>query len=420
MYSKKKLENEATCIIAPQSATEAVTVLVMFPVGSRYETPELNGVAHFIEHMMFKGTTRRPNTLALSRALDAVGAEYNAYTSKDYTGYYVHIDHRHLELALDIVSDMLWESLFDAQEIDREKGVIAEELHMYEDNPLMHIDEFLEETMFFGSSLGWKIGGTPEIISKFTREQMVEFRDNHYVPKKMCVTVAGNVPQDIEQKVAQYFGGAHRSNVAAPQFSTHVEVKNASRVSLKWKETEQAVVALGCPAYSYMDSRVPALMLLHVILGGTMSSRLFIEVRERRGLAYVVRTDVSSYHETGMMSVHMGLLPSRIEEALKVVKEELQKIAAGGVTVEELQHAKDNVRGKMALSLERCEEVAQWYAKQWTLKTEVETPEERMAKIDAVTNDALAAVAKDIFGNPKFRLAVIGPYKDTTPFEKFV
>ncbi len=416
-HTQSKLSNGATLITVPESHTQAVTVLVLFPVGSRYETPELNGISHFIEHMMFKGTTKRPSTLVLSRELDAVGAEYNAYTSKDYTGYYVRIDAAHLELALDIVSDMLWNSLFDAEELEREKGVIAEELHMYEDNPLMHIDEFLEEKMFDGSPLGWKIGGTDKIISKFDHDAMVQFRDRFYTPDKMCVAVAGKMPDDIAVRAEHWFGGHQRERSEDTKFIEHTFKSTDVKTVIKWKETEQAVLALGMPAYAYTDPRSSALNLIHTILGGSMSSRLFIEVRERRGLAYVIRTDVSPYHETGMFSVHMGLLPSRVDEALTTVMSELKKIKELGVTPEELKMAKDHIRGKMTLSLENSSALAEWFSKQYVLKGEIETPEQRMAKLDAVTLEDIRAVASDVINEEKFCLAVIGPFKDASVFD---
>ncbi len=411
-FSISQLSNGATFLKVPVSSTQSATVLVIFPVGSRYETLELNGIAHFIEHMMFKGTARRPTTQILSRELDALGAEYNAYTSKDHTGYYVHIDAKYLDTALDIVSDMLWNSLYDEKEIEREKGVIAEELHMYEDNPLMHIDECLEEKMFEGSPLGWKIGGTDAVITTFTRQQMVDFRDRFYTPDKMCVVVAGSLPTDIDVKVEHYFGAAIRNKSNEVFCVPHVFAATSSAVRLKWKETEQAVVALGVSAYAYTDPRVYALQVLHVILGGTMSSRLFIEVRERRGLAYMVRTDVSPYHETGMFAIYMGLLPARVPEALHTVRSEIAKLCDTGITPKELAQAKTHIRGKMTLSLEDGSAMAAWYGKQYVLKGRVHTPQQELEKIDAVTREDAANVARDIFLADRMRLAVVGPFKE--------
>lgn len=415
-----KLLNGATFLKSPVTSTQSTTVLVMFPVGSRYETPELNGVSHFIEHMMFKGTEKRPSTQILSRELDALGAEYNAYTSKDYTGYYIHLDAKYIDTALDIVSDMLWNSLFDAQELEREKGVIAEELHMYEDNPLMHIGEMLEEKVFSGSPLGWKIGGTDKIISAFKRNHLVGFRDRFYTPDKMCVVVSGNIPADIDEKVEQFFGFAKRDSNDNVSFIPHVYSEQSNKTLLKWKETEQAVTAIGFPAFSYTDKRLQSLNVLNIILGGTMSSRLFIEVRERRGLAYMVHSDVSPYHETGMFSIQMGLLPTRVEEALKTVREEINKIITSGVTDIELAQAKTHIRGRMTLALENSSAVAEWFGKQYVLKQEADTPEERLAKIEAVTKEDVLDVAKDVFVNDSMRLAVIGPFKNAEIFENLL
>ncbi len=419
-FQKTTLQNGATLVTVPALHTETATVLVLFPVGSRYETEKINGISHFIEHMMFKGTTKRPSTFILSRELDAMGADYNAYTSKDYTGYYVRADKRNLETTLDIVSDMLWNSLFDKEELEREKGVIAEELHMYEDNPLMHIDEMLEEKMFEGSPLGWKIGGTPELVHSFTREDMVNFRDSFYTPKQMTVVVAGAIPENIVERVESYFGGHQREKSEERDFIRHAFIPTTEKVVLKKKETEQAVVALGVPAYSYTDANMYALSLLNVILGGTMSSRLFIEVRERRGLAYMVHSDASPYHEIGLFTVQMGLLPAKLEEAVKTVLQEMKKLAETPVTDLELQQAKDHIRGKMTLSLENSSAVAEWYGKQWILKGEITTPAQRMEKLDAVTVADIQRVAQELFVGEKLRMAIIGPFESASHFESLL
>ena len=419
MYNKSELQNKATLITIPNENTNAVTVLVMFPVGSRYETQETNGISHFIEHIMFKGTEKRPTTLDISRELDGLGAEYNAYTSKDYTGYYVRIDATKIETALDIVSDMLWNSKFDAEEIEREKGVIAEELHMYEDNPMMDIEELLEAQIFHGSPLGWKIGGTDKIIHTFTREQMVGFRDRFYTPDQMTVVVAGNMPENINERAEHFFGGAQREPSNNIDYIRH-EFVDSPQVAVKWKETEQAVMMAGFPAYSYTDDKLYALKLLHVIMGGTMSSRLFIEVRERRGLAYVVKTDVSPYHETGAFSVKSGLLPDKCGDALKTIMSELQKVKEHGVTEQELAQAKQHMRGRIMLAMENSSALAEWYAKQWSLKGTADTPEEQLAKLDAVTRDDIKKVAQEVIQFDKMKVATIGPFKDESVFTQAI
>ncbi len=420
MYTRTTLSNHSTLITIPNDYTNATTVLVLFPVGSRYETQELNGVSHFIEHMMFKGTTKRPTTLDISRELDGFGAEYNAYTSKDFTGYYVRIDTSRLDTALDIVSDMLWNSKFDAEEIEREKGVIAEELHMYEDNPMMDIEECMEAQLFCGSPLEWKIGGTDTIIHTFTREGMVGFRDRFYTPQNMTVVIAGKLPLDINERAERYFGASVRESAEDKNNYIHHTFIDSPRVALKWKETEQAVMCLGFRGVSYDDSRLQALKLLHIILGATMSSRLFTEVRERRGLAYIVKTDVTAYRETGVFSVHAGLLPEKSEEALQTIIDELKKIREQGITPEELQRAKENMRGRITLSLENSSELAEWYGKQWSLRGQIETPSERCKKIDAVTLDEVTNIAREVIQFDQAKLAMIGTFKDATPFENIL
>ena len=270
MPKKIILKNGARVILEPYAGTEAVTVLVLFKVGSRCENKGINGVSHFIEHMMFKGTKKRPNTQIITRELDGLGAEYNAFTAKDHTGYYIKINSEHKEVALDMLFDMLFNSKFDAKELDRERKVILEEIHMYKDNPMMHIEDMFETTLFGDCPLGWSIAGDAESMGKIDRAKMVAYRDAYYQPQNMVVSIAGKIDDGVIKVVEKYFGSLKKSSKKIPE-AKKVDFKpGAVKIAVEYKDTEQVQLALGFPAYSWWDKRRPVLRLMSNILGGTM------------------------------------------------------------------------------------------------------------------------------------------------------
>jgi predicted Zn-dependent peptidase len=411
------LPNGLRVHVLPFSGTEAATALVLVKVGSRDERLEINGASHYIEHLMFKGTKRRPTTLDISRALDAVGAEYNAFTGKEYTGYYVTIDAKKLPLALDMLHDMIFHSKYDPKEMDRERGVIIEEINMYEDNPTMHVEDLLEETLFRGSTLGWNIAGSPKTMRNMTRDQVIAYRDAHYVPSRMVVAIAGKVDKKTLAIVEKTFGSVK----AKPDPTSHAPYAPlasslATRCSVQNKPVEQLQVALGFPSFGVADPRNAALSLLASILGGTMSSRLFISVRERKGLCYFVRAENGPYDDVGNFMIRSGLDKSRLPEAMKTILGEVEKIKRSGVTPRELKEAKDNFRGRILLRLEESSNRADWYARQELLLGKAKTPEERMKEMDAVTAAEVKKVAREVLDLSKMAVAAIGPFKDGEAF----
>lgn len=412
------------------SSTKAATVLVLFRVGSRYETRNINGIAHFVEHMMFKGTKKRPTTLHISKALDRYGAEYNAFTSKDQTGYYIKINRDKLGEAMDILFDMLLHSKLDPKEVDRERKVIFEEIKMHDENPLMHIDDMFESVLFKGSTLGWDIAGTKESMAKVTQKNIADFVRDYYSPSRTLVVVCGNVDEhifkDVEKGTREMKEPKHHERVWKPwkpaphPTSGHPLPQGEGRVRVQFKELEQTQLMLGFPAYKYGDARLPALSLLHTILGGTMSSRLFVAVRERRALAYTVRSDVGSYEDIGTFAVHAGLDAGRVPEAIKVIRAELARMVKSGVTLRELEDAKNTIKGRTVLSLEESNDLAGWFAKQELFLAKMETPEERFKKLDAVTSEDVARVAREVIQPKKMAAAVIGPFKDEEKVRRYL
>jgi len=419
MFQKLKLKNGTRVILIPDDRTKAATVLVLYRVGSRYEPQKTNGMSHFIEHMMFKGTTRRPKTADISRELDAVGAEYNAFTSKDMTGYYVKIAGRHLPLAVDMLHDMLYRSKFEEKEVERERKVIMEEIHMYQDNPMMHIEDMIESEIFAGSPLGWHIAGNRATMDECDRASLVRFRDAYYIPSRTVVVLAGNLGSDALSLIQKLFGTV-RTRKEAKAFSTFRSRQSAPRVAVEFKETEQIQLALGFPAFSHADKRLPALGVLANIMGGTMSSRLFINVREKRGLAYFVRAAAEPYEDTGSFQVRAGLTKSRIDEAIRTICAELRKVRERGVSAAELIRAKENIRGKLTLELEDSSDLAGFYGKQELFTRTLRSPEERMAEVDAVTLGEVRAVATEVFRRDRASLALIGPFKEKERFGRLI
>jgi len=419
MYKKLTFPNKTRLLLIPYHDTEAITILFLFGVGSRYESANINGVSHFIEHLMFKGTKKRPTTLDISRDLDRVGAEFNAMTSKDYTGYYIKISQAHKDLAVDILSDMLLHSKFDAKEIDRERGVIVEEINMYHDNPIMCIESLFEEAVFAGNPLGADVAGPAEVIKKVSRKEILAYRDRFYRPDNLVIAVAGKIDDalraDIEKK---FIAKATIPAAPLPRFAEYTTDQVVPRIKLQFKETKQVQLAFGFPAFGYHDKRAYALHLLSIILGGNMSSRLFVSVREKRGLCYFVRCSPNFYQDTGNLMIQSGLDKGRLDEALTVIQKELIKIKNKGVTVKELRDAKEFLRGKIVLALEDSSNLAEFFAKQELLLGTMMTPEQKMKKYAAVKLGDIRAVAREIFQQPKANLAVIGPFTDEKDFIK--
>jgi len=418
MFTDHKLKNGTRVVLAPFSGTEAVTLLIMFKVGSRNEDLKVWGGSHFIEHLMFKGTKKRPETTDITRELDQYGAEFNAYTGKDLTAYYVKITGERLPVAIDLLEDMLFHSKFDGKEMTKEKQVIQEEIKMYEENQIMHIEDLLEGAMFEGHVLGRNIAGTAESMTKMKREDVIKYRDQFYVPENMVIIVSGKVPTDILKSLEKGFGKIPEAerisfeDVYMPTKHSGVPVRRQE------KPLEQIQVALGfpIPGRAYEDSY--ALKVLATILGGTMSSRLFIQVREKRGLCYTIRANVEQYDDVGLLSVRAGLDAKRLPLAAKTIMAELKKIAKDGVTPKELSNAKEHWHGALTLQLEDSSNKAEFYGRQELFEGKIETLDERMKHVKAVKAADVKRVAREFLNPAKMSLAVIGPYKTDEEVKK--
>ena len=416
MYKISKLKNGINLIKAPIPGSKALTIMAMFPVGSRYEDKKISGASHFVEHMLFKGTKKRPTHLEISRELDALGAEYNAFTSKDYTGYYVKTGEVNTEKAFDWLADIIFNSKLDAEEIGKEKGVIVEELRMYDDNPMMAVDNLFERAMFGDHPLGWDVGGTADTVRGVSRDDLWNYYRNYYLPGNMVLVVAGNINDKKLSKSLKQFE-IHKTKTKNSglkfNFEKFIWKKQAfpleNRLLVSERKLDQAQVIIGFPGLSYNDpDRFAASVLLN-ILGGGMSSRLFVEVREKRGLAYMVNACAGAFRDVGVATIQAGLDPSRLADAFKVIKTELIKITKEPVSAKELEDSKNNIAGRTELAMEDSSAQAQWFAKQFWFADKIMTYEQVTKKIKEVSAADVKRLAKKLFDFDQARAAVIGP-----------
>ncbi len=415
------LRNGVRVCLVPFAGTKAVTVLVFCKVGSRYEPKSLQGASHFIEHLMFKGTSRRPNTLAISRTLDAVGAQFNAFTGKDATGYYVKADSEHTHLAIDLLHDMLFHSKYDPKELNRERGVIIEEINMYEDNPMAYVENLLEQGLFQGNTLADDIAGTHKSMKAMKRSHILTYRDAYYQPSRLVICVSGHVDARVTTWLEGTFGKVKVLGKESEDFIPFVgwSDQKEPRIIVKEKATEQVQLALGFPAYSLHDKKLRAAKLVAIILGGTMSSRLFIAVRERRGLAYFVRSWLESYEDTGYLTIRAGLDKARLPLALKTIFNECRAIKRkGGIKASELKDAKEYVRGKMRLAIEDSFARAEWYGQTMLYHEQIKTLEGYLKEIMDVCMKEVEEVAQEMLQAKHMTVAAIGPYANKEALKK--
>jgi predicted Zn-dependent peptidase len=420
-YQRKVLKNGLRVITIPMPSFESATVMIMVGAGSRYETAKNNGISHFLEHMAFKGTTKRPNAQVIASLIDGIGGEFNAFTSKEVTGYYVKSAVTHVDLCLDILSDMLQNSKLDKAEIEREKGVILEEINLYEDTPSRKIGDIYEQLLYGDTPMGWDIAGRKEVIKEITREDFLSYLESLYSADNITVVVAGGIDSaKIETQVEKYFG--QMKSFDTLRYIPLVENQVKPDLYIKQKTTEQVHIAIGFRTVPIDSEEKHPLSILAAILGGGMSSRLFSEVREKRGLAYYVRTSSEHYQDGGNIVTTAGLDPKRLEEGIEVVVAEYSKFAKGNanITKEELSKAKEYLKGHLVLELEDSRSVAGFYAQAELLEKSLETSEELIEKINAVTLAEVEALAKKFFKEESLNLAIIGNFTDRQKFEKLL
>jgi predicted Zn-dependent peptidase len=417
VFESHTLSNGLRVLTAPQPHAQSVSCLVMLAAGSRYETAETNGIAHFAEHMFFKGTERRPTARDIAGEVDGIGGEFNAFTGKEYTGYYVRCAAATRDTALDVLVDMLRNSSFDPAEIEREKGVIVEEMNMYFDTPRDFIGGTYENLLYGDQPLGWDIIGRKETVRGATRETFLDYVDRWYRPDRMVVGVGGQIGDGLLPRLEDLLGDLEPRETGSP-----APVKlpaNGSRVKVHTKQSDQAHLVLGVRSRPLVDPDRYVLQLLATVLGGGMSSRLFTEVRERRGLAYYVFGTNHAYTDAGSLHAQSGVDINRIDDAVTTIVEQFRLLASAPVPTDELEKARNFAKGRFVLQLESPHGTIMFGLRREVLEGQATEPADVLAALDAVTAEDIQRVAQDVLESG-FRLAVIGPFDDAERFERLL
>src|ERR1700758_997830 len=417
VFQRDTLDNGLRVLTADLPYAQSVSVIVMLAAGSRYETPESSGIAHFSEHMFFKGTKRRPTARQIAGEIDSIGGEFNAFTGKESTAYFVKCAAEHRDIALDVLVDMLRNSRFDAEEIEREKGVIVEEMNMSFATPRDYIGGVYEELLYGDQPLGWDIIGKKETVRSATRETFLSYLGSWYHPGRMVVGIAGRIGEDAVERVSALLGDLPEAPTGEPAAA---QPYVNGRVKVFTKASDQAHVIVGVPSYRLDHPDRYALQMVATVLGGGMSSRLFTEVRERRGLAYYVFGVNHSYTDAGSLYSQAGVDINRIDEALTTISGELEGMAAETVPADELEKARSFAKGRFVLQLESPQGLIMFGLRKEVLERKAPDPDEVLAGISAVTAEDVQRVARDLIADDRLRLAVIGPFDDSDRFEKLL
>jgi predicted Zn-dependent peptidase len=410
MFKKVTFQNGLRVITVPSKSTQTVTVLVLVGTGSKYEKKEEKGISHFLEHMYFKGTKKRPSSLEIAETLDKIGGIYNAFTSQEYTGYFAKVSKEHFELALDWVSDIFLNSTLPEKEIEKERGVIIEEINMRKDHPMEHVQILWQKLLYGDQPAGWDVAGEVETVSKISRKDLVEYRKTQYIAPNTIICLAGNFNEkEGIKKVKKFFSKIKTGKSRAkPKV---IEKQERPEILFEKRETDQTHICLGVRGVNLFDERRYAQEILGLILGGMMSSRLFERIRTKLGIAYYIETDVFSDPDTGFLVTRAGLNTEKLKDGIVEILKEYKKIKKEGVSKSELKKAKDCLKGKMNILLESSDAKASFFATQEILEKKILTPDQIFKKIDKVSQSDILKLARDIFKLEKLNLALIGPKK---------
>ncbi|MDQ6748777.1 MAG: insulinase family protein [Candidatus Dormibacteraeota bacterium] len=404
-----RLDNGLTVLTVRTGGTGSTSAMLFVGAGSRYETREVAGTAHFLEHLFFKGTPRRPTTLEIATEIDSLGCRFNAFTSEEYTAYYVKGAEEYTERTVDVIADMLRNALIPKEEIDRERGVVLEEMKMYEDNPQAKVFRLMGEAMYGDTPLGWGVLGFPEVITSVTREQILAYRQRFYAPGRMTLVISGNADHEQNLRLAdRYFADlpAQELDRAAPgSFAPVTHLQHG-------RDVQQANVCLAMPGISHAEPQqdVVAARMMNAIFGGSMSSRLFISVRERQGLCYSVSSSLDMNADIGSQLIYTGTDPAKAETAVESIIREMETMVSDGVTADELEKGQAMLKGRYVLDREDSMAVGYLAAAEILYRGRVSSREEQFALIDAVTPDDIQAAAAKYLRPEQVRSAVVGPH----------
>ncbi len=416
MYNLVTMDNNTQIITEAIPHVRSVSIGFFVSTGSRYETPDINGASHFIEHLMFKGTSRRtPRDIA--EELDAVGGQLNAFTTKEYTCYYARVLDEHFDLAADLLGDMLFESKFAPGDIDRERNVILEEIKMYEDAPDELVHDIFASSIWQGHSLGQPIIGTVDVVNSLSRDRLYDYYKAHYNPSRMIVAVAGNIKHDlVMDRLRPIF--EKRGGKESPRQIN--KPANQRQITCRNKDTEQVHLIVGAPGLKLGHEKIYIMQLITTILGGGLSSRLFQEIREKRGLVYSVYSYHSSYQDAGLFGMYAGLSKQNVDEVLGLIFKEVKDIQVNGVQVEELHRAKEQLKGNLYLGLENVNARMSRLGKSQMYLGRVVAPEEVIDKLNMVTTNDIQELAQEMLDPQGFSLASVGPWDDCGNLKKVI
>src|SRR4051812_7941761 len=416
VFERQTLDNGLRVLTAPQANAQSVACFIMLAAGSRYEQQSNRGIAHFAEHMFFKGTRRRPSSRDLTTLVDGIGGEFNAFTSKEYTGYYVRCAGADRDTALDVLIDMIRNSKFDPEEIEREKGVILEEMNMYFDTPRDYIGSVYEALMFGDNPLGWETLGTKETIRNATRDTFTDYVNRWYTPDRMVIGVSGMVGDDLVPTLERMLGEMPANGRASLAPAELHDAGDGPHVRVHHKESDQAQICVGVPSLPLEHPDRYALQMLATVLGSGMSSRLFLEVRERRGLAYSVYGSNHSYTDAGSLYAQAGVDLARIDDAIRVIVEQFQRMADEPVPSDELEKARAFSKGRFVLHTESPQGLVMYGLRREVLEGHALEPEQMLAELDKVTVEDIQRVGRELIAAKALHLAVIGPLEDDERF----
>ncbi|MEK9175585.1 MAG: pitrilysin family protein [Patescibacteria group bacterium] len=416
MYKLKKLSSGLRILTVPVEHTGVFTMLVLVGTGSKYETKKINGISHFLEHMFFKGTRQRPEPGAVNRALDSVGAQYNAFTSKEVTGYWVKAARQHFDLGLDIVSDILTEPLLSNDEIEKERGVILQELRMRNDDPISRANILLEDILWGDQPAGWWIIGSEKNIKSFKREDFINYFDEQYVAKNTLIVLGGAYPKNAEEKIKKAFAKLKSGNPHSKKKT--IDRQTQIKVLAEKKQNEASNLIVGFRGHSMHDPRRYAEDLMGVILGGNSSSRLYMEIREKRGLAYYVRAGATRYADSGHFDISAGVPHGKIAVVLKIIADEIRRIKKNGVTKLELESAKEYIRGNTKIELEDSSALTSFFGEQALFYPKILTPDDYLKKIGHIGTKEIQTMAQTLFVSKSANLVVVGASKNSSALKK--
>jgi predicted Zn-dependent peptidase len=418
-FKRHILPNGMRVITIHMKDTPTVTVLTMVETGSKYETKDKNGISHFLEHMCFKGTPTRPTAFHISKELDSIGSHYNAFTSEEYTGYYAKAAPKHVSKLIDVVADIYLNQTFDEKEIEKEKGVIVEEINMYKDLPHRHVQELFTALLYGDQPAGWGIAGTKETVTRMKREDFIKYRNEHYVAEATTVIIAGNFDEKKALKEIKERFSAIPKNKKSKKLRV-IESQSAPKVLVEERKTDQAHLVVGVRGFPINHKDNPTVRMMNAVLGAGMSSRLFQKLREEMGVGYYVRSSYDTYTDHGVFSVSIGADIKRVPEVVKAILVELKRFTTELVSKEELEKTQEYLIGTMLLGLESSDSIAEFCGYQEVLRKEIRTPADIIKEIRGVTPQKIRQLAKKIFVEKNLNLALVGPISNPEELKKLL